>query len=86
MCRGRGICRLMETRPNGAVILHANRFIFDSKLVVVVVVIGLMETRLNYHLLRRYDKILVACKMQGDRACEFSLNIAQSQYFVVLMQ
>ena len=39
-----------------------------------------------YQLLHQYHKILAACNIQGERACEFSFNIAQSQYFVVLMQ
>ena len=37
-------------------------------------------------LLHQYHKILAACNIQGERACEFSFNIVQSQYFVVLMQ
>ena len=39
-----------------------------------------------YQLLHQYHKILAACNIRGERACEFSFNIAQSQYFVVLMQ
>ena len=37
-------------------------------------------------LLHQYHEILAACNIQGKRACEFSFNIAQSQYFVILMQ
>ena len=40
----------------------------------------------SYQLLHQYHKILAACNIQGERACEFSFIIAQSQYFVVLMQ
>ena len=39
-----------------------------------------------YQLLPQYHKILAACNIQGERACEFSFNIAQSQYIVVLIQ
>ena len=39
-----------------------------------------------YQLLHQYHKILAACNIQREPACEFSSNIAQSQYFVVLMQ
>ena len=39
-----------------------------------------------YQLLHQYHKILTACNIQGERACEYSFNIAQSQYFVVLMK
>ena len=39
-----------------------------------------------YQLLHQYHKILAACNIRGERACEFSFNIAQSQYFVALMQ
>ena len=31
-----------------------------------------------YQLLHQYHKILAACNIQGERACEFSFNIAQS--------
>ena len=40
----------------------------------------------TYHLLHQYHRILAACNTQGERACEFSCDIAQSHYFVVLMQ
>ena len=39
-----------------------------------------------YQFLHQYDKILTACNIQGERACEFSFDSAQNQYFVVLMQ
>ena len=32
----------------------------------------------NYQLLHQYHKILAACKIRGERACEFSFNIAQT--------
>ena len=38
----------------------------------------------NYQLLYEYHKILAACNIQGEQACEFSFKIAQSQYFLVL--
>ena len=40
----------------------------------------------TYQLLHQYHKILAACNIQGERACQLSFNIAQGQYFVVLMQ
>ena len=40
----------------------------------------------SYQLLHQYHKILAAYNIQGERACEFSFNVAQSQHFVVLMQ
>ena len=40
----------------------------------------------TYKLLHRYQRILVECNIQVERACEFSFNIAQSQFFVVLTQ
>ena len=40
----------------------------------------------NYQLLHQCHKILAACNIQRERACEFSFNIAQSQYFVVMMK
>ena len=37
-------------------------------------------------LLHQYHKILALCNIKGELASSFSLNIARSQYFVVLMQ
>ena len=51
----------------------------------VAEIVKITNTR-NYQLLHQYHKILVACNIQEERAYEFSFNIAQSQYFVVLMQ
>ena len=39
-----------------------------------------------YQLLHQGQKVLAVCNIQGERACQFSFNIAQSQYFVALMQ
>ena len=61
MCCGRGICRVMETR-----------LCFDSKLVVVVVVIGLMETRLKHHCKHVSDSV----PNSFDAREHFDYNIA----------
>ena len=37
-------------------------------------------------LFHQYHKILALCNIKGELASSFSLNIARSQYFVVLMQ
>ena len=37
-------------------------------------------------LLPQYHKILALCNIKGDHASAFSLNIARSEYFVVLVQ
>ena len=37
-------------------------------------------------LLHKYHKILALCNIKGELASSFSLNIAGSRYFVVLMQ
>ena len=37
-------------------------------------------------LLHQYHKILALCNIKGELASSFSLNIAHSQYFVVLMK
>ena len=39
-----------------------------------------------YQSLHQYHKILAVCNMQGERACEFSFDIVQSQYFVAFMK
>ena len=37
-------------------------------------------------LFHQYHKILALCNIKGELASSFSLNIARSQYFLVLMQ
>ena len=37
-------------------------------------------------LLHQYHKILAPCNIKGELTSSFSLSIARSQYFVVLMQ
>ena len=49
--------------------------------------LGICQTKyIIYQLLHQYHKILAACNIQGEWACEVSFNIAQSQHFVVLMK
>ena len=65
-----------------------NELVFSSKANVTIVKhsgLAVQEDN-NHQLLHQYHKILTACIIQGERACEFSFNIAQSQYFVVLME
>ena len=67
------------------ILLHFTVFYMQSLTIFYYILLCFTIFYYIYQLLHQYHKILAAFNIQRERACEFSFNIAQSQYFVVLM-